>query len=44
MSGLNLLQSMGKLTAKDLNLNVDLYDADAKYKETKDKWLSIDIE
>lgn len=44
VSGLNLLQSMGKLTAKDLNLNVDLYDADAKYKETKGKWLSLDIE
>ena len=44
VSGLNLLQSMGKLTAKDLKLNVDLYDADAKYKETKGKWLSLDIE
>lgn len=44
VSGLNLLQSMGKLTAKDLKLNVDLYDADAKYKETKGKWLSLDID
>ncbi|MBR5154727.1 MAG: TolC family outer membrane protein [Alphaproteobacteria bacterium] len=44
VSGLGLLQTMGKLTAKDLNLDVELYDADAKYKETKGKWLSIDID
>ena len=44
VSGLGLLQSMGKLTAKDLNLNVDLYDADAKYKETSGKWLSTSID
>lgn len=44
VAGLSLLQSMGKLTAKDLNLNVDLYDADAKYKKTKGKWISTDID
>lgn len=44
VSGLNLLQAMGKLTAKDLNLNVDLYDANAKYEETSGKWLSTSIE
>ena len=44
VSGLSLLQVMGKLTAKDLNLNVDLYDADAKYKDTSGKWLSISID
>ena len=46
VSGLGLLQAMGKLTAKDLNLKVDLYDADAKYEETSGKWLStsLDIE
>ena len=43
VSGLILLQEMGKLTAKDLNLKVDLYDAHAKYKETSGKWLSTDI-
>lgn len=43
VSGLTLLQAMGKLTAKDLKLNVDLYDADAKYKETSGKWLSTGI-
>ena len=43
VSGLTLLQEMGKLTAKDLNLKVDLYDAHAKYKETSGKWLATDI-
>lgn len=44
VSGLNLLLAMGKLTAKDLNLKVDLYDADAKYEETAGKWLSTTID
>lgn len=44
VSGLSLLQAMGKLTAKDLKLNVALYDANAKYEETKGKWLSTSIE
>ncbi|MBO5039423.1 MAG: TolC family outer membrane protein [Alphaproteobacteria bacterium] len=44
VSGLNLLQAMGKLTAKDLNLKVDLYDANAKYEETAGKWLSTSID
>ena len=44
VSGFALLQAMGKLTAKDLNLNVELYDASAKYKETSDKWLSTNID
>ena len=43
VSGLTLLQAMGKLTAEDLKLKVDLYDASAKYKETSGKWLSTDI-
>ena len=38
---MNLLASMGKMTAKDLNLGVELYDADKYYKETKGKWLSL---
>ncbi len=44
VSGLALLQAMGKLTAKDLNLNVDLYDTRDKYKETSGKWLSTSID
>lgn len=43
VSGLSLLRAMGKLTAKDLNLKVKLYDADSKYEETSGKWLSTDI-
>lgn len=41
VSAMNLLQAMGKLTAKDLKLGVDLYDAKHYYKETRDKWLSL---
>ena len=44
VSGLQLLQAMGKLTAKDLKLDVDLYDANAKYEETSGKWLSTSID
>ncbi|MBR5599655.1 MAG: TolC family outer membrane protein [Alphaproteobacteria bacterium] len=44
VSGLSLLQAMGKLTAKELKLDVDLYDASAKYKETKSKWLSTSVD
>ena len=38
---MNVLVSMGKLTAKDLGLNVKIYDAKKYYKDTKDKWLSL---
>jgi hypothetical protein len=44
VSGLTLLQAMGKMTAKDLKLDVELYDAKANYKETSGKWLSTEIE
>lgn len=44
VAGLTLLQAMGKLTAKDLNLKVELYDVNANYKETSGKWLSTGIE
>ncbi len=44
VSGLSLLQAMGKLTAKDLNLNVDLYNTSAKYEKTSGKWLSTTID
>ena len=42
VSAMNLLVSMGKLTAKDLKLDVELYDAKQYYKETKGKWLSLE--
>lgn len=44
VSGMNLLLSMGKLTAENLNLNVELYNADKYYQETKGKWLSLSID
>jgi len=42
VSAMQLLLSMGKLTAKDLKLGVDLYDAKEFYKETKGKWLALE--
>ena len=42
VSAMSLLVSMGKLTAKDLKLDVKLYDAKKFYKETRGKWLSLD--
>ncbi|MBO6281577.1 MAG: TolC family outer membrane protein [Alphaproteobacteria bacterium] len=44
VSGLQLLQSMGKLTAKKLNLRVNHYNAEANYQNTKGKWLSLSID
>ncbi len=41
VSGMALLVSMGKLTAKDLQLNVKLYDAQKYSKKTRNKWLSL---
>jgi len=39
-----LLLSMGKLTAKDLNLNAELYNAEKYSKDTRGKWLSLSID
>lgn len=44
VSGLQLMQAMGKLTAKKLNLNVKHYDARANFQKTKGKWLSLSID
>lgn len=41
VAGMALLVSMGKLTAKELNLNAKLYDAEKYSKETRGKWLSL---
>lgn len=41
VSGMNLLLSMGKLTAEDLKLDVAVYQPKKYYKETRDKWLSL---
>lgn len=44
VSGLNMLSSVGKLTAENLKLNVELYQPKKYYKETRDKWLSLSID
>ena len=44
VSGMQVLAAMGKLTANDLNLNVDIYDAEKYYKETKGKWFSLSVD
>lgn len=44
VSAMQVLLSMGKLTAQDLKLDVDLYNADKYYQDTKDKWFSLSID
>lgn len=44
VAGLQVLQAMGKLTAKHLNLKVKYYDAKEHYRDTKGKWLSLSID
>ena len=42
VSAMQLLLSMGKLTAQNLKLGVDLYNAKDYYKDTKSKWLALE--
>lgn len=44
VSGLQLMQSMGKLTAKQMHLDVNYYDARGNYENTRGKWLSLSID
>lgn len=44
LSGLQLLQVMGKLTAKDMHLNVSYYNPEEHFENTKGKWLTLDID
>lgn len=44
VSGMNLLLAMGKLTAENLKLDVELYNPEKYYRETKGKWLSLSID
>ncbi len=44
ISGLQLLQAMGKLTAKNMALNVNYYDPEAHFDNTKGKWLTLEID
>lgn len=41
LSAMQVMQAMGKLTAENLKLNVDLYHPKQHYKETRDKWFSL---
>lgn len=44
VSGMQLLLSMGRLTAKELNLSVDLYNAEAHSEKTAGRWLSLSVD
>ena len=44
VSGMQLLLSMGKLTAKDLKLSVNLYDAEQHSEDTRGRWLSLSVD
>lgn len=44
VSGLQMLSSIGKLTAENLKLNVELYQPKKYYKDTRDKWLSLSVD
>lgn len=44
VSSMNLLLAMGRLTARDLKLDVKLYNPKKYYKETRDKWLSTSVD
>ena len=41
IAGYRVLQAMGRLTARDLRLNVKYYDPDAYYNEYKDAWIQF---
>ena len=40
LAAMQVMQAMGKLTAKNLKLDVDLYNPKKYYKDTRNKWLS----
>ncbi len=44
LSAMQVMQAMGKLTAKNLKLDVDIYNPKVYYKETRDKWISTSID
>lgn len=43
VAALTLLSSVGRLTAKDLNLAVDLYDTGRHYQDVQGKWFGTDM-
>ena len=44
VAAMQVLLSMGKLTAQNLKLDVEVYNPKKFYKETRDKWLSLSID
>lgn len=44
LSAMQVMQTMGKLTAENLKLDVEIYHPKEYYKETRDKWLSLSID
>ncbi len=44
LSAMQVMQAMGRLTAEDLKLNVELYHPKRYYKETRGKWLSLSVD
>lgn len=43
LSAMRVMQAMGRLTAENLALDVEIYQPKKYYKETRDKWLSTSI-
>lgn len=39
-----MLRAMGRFTAEDLGLDVDLYDPAANYRDVRDKWFGLEID
>jgi outer membrane protein len=44
ISSYQLLQAMGKLTARHMGLGGGYYDATSNYRQVKDKWIGHDVE
>jgi outer membrane protein len=44
IAGYQLLSSIGHLTARDLKLNVALYDVDENYRRVRNKWFGTGVE
>ena len=44
LSAMQVMQAMGRLTAENLKLNVEIYHPKDHYKETRGKWLSLSAE
>jgi len=44
LSAMQVMQAMGRLTAENLKLDVDVYHPKKYYKQTRDKWLTLSTE